>query len=552
MKLEALSRLLPLALFAAPAAAQSWTLEPLVLEGDNVPGVGLVTSIQNLAINNGLDWRVEADTDNPSTDDDYVLLGPSGLLLQENQSLPLPVGALLDSFDALTLDKNGNSAVNFFLDGTTGTSDDSGIYYNLNLLIQESQLSTATGLSVGTPYIGFFETKLADNGDILVLASMDDPAITSTVDRVFMKLTVDALGNLASETVFFKEGDTLPGTTGLITDFGTGPHNFDMNDSGSVMYFADTDLATTEDGFIYIDTVQLAAENGPSPIAGRLWSSLSSPELSLNNGGEFVYSGSLQGDSASNLLIVKNGAKFRQEGDNVPSLPAFQFSSFGSGPIDIADTGDVLWYGDWNDPATDFDTGLFVNDELIVQEGVSTVGGVIVDTLSGVQEGYFLSDDGRFVIFEATLVDGTSGAFLAVRSGAVTAVVPGCAPSGGTLMATAGSPAIGGSLQLTFDGPQSTPAIVYLGLSTGSWVDGSGCGIAIAGIGEILINILPPNPILISAGVHNGSPVVLPAGVPNDVNLIGATFHLQGMFIDPANLVEPIRMTNGLTVFIGL
>ena len=552
MQLENLTCLLPLALLAAPTAAQSWTLQPLVLEGDSVPGVGLVTSIQNFAINDNLDWRVEADTDNPSTDDDYVLLGPFGLVLQENQPLPLPVGAVLDSFDALTLNASGNSAVNYFLKGTTGTSDDSGIYYNTNLLIQESQISGALAFTPGTPYIGFFETKLNDNDDILVMASVDDPAIATSVDRALVKLTIDASGGLASETVLFKEGDTLPGTTGLITDFGTGPHNFDMNNAGSVMYFADTNLATTDDGFIYIDSIQLAAENGPSPVVGRLWSSLSSPELSLNNNGEFVYSGSLQGDSTTNLLIVKNNTNFRQEGDAVPSLPAFKFTSFGSGPIDLADTGDVLWYGDWDDSATDFDTGLFVNDELIVQEGVSTVGGVIVDTLSGVQEGYFLSNDGRFVIFEATLLDGTTGAFLATRSGGITAVTPGCAPSGATLMATGGAPTLGGSLQLTFDGPQSTPAITYLGLSSGSWVDGSGCGLPVAGIGEILIDILPPNPILIPAGVHSGAPVVLPAAVPTSINLIGATFYLQGMFIDPVNLVEPIRMTNGLTVFIGL
>ena len=73
------------------------------------------------------------------------------------------------------------------------------MYYNFNLLIQESQLVSAAGISAGTPYIGFFETKLADNGAIVLLASIDDPAIASTVDQVLMGLVIDAGGNLVAE-----------------------------------------------------------------------------------------------------------------------------------------------------------------------------------------------------------------------------------------------------------------------------------------------------------------------------------------------------------------
>ncbi|MDF1800238.1 MAG: hypothetical protein P1V81_13745 [Planctomycetota bacterium] len=542
--------LLPLSLLVAPAAAQGWDFQTLAAEGDVVPGVGTITSIQNIAVNNGLDWRVEADTDNPLTDDDYVLLGPSGLLLQENQSLPLPVGALLDSFDALTLDINSNSAVNFFLDGTTGSSDDSGIYYNLNLLVQEGQFTTATGVSAGTKYTGFFETKLADNGDILVMASMDDPLITSTTDRVLMRLTVDLAGNLASETVVWKESDVLPGTTGMVTDFGTGPHQFDMNDSGSILFYADTDLPTGTDGFIYADSTQLAAEGGPSPVVGRLWSSLASPEVALNNSGDYAFSGSLQGDSASNLLLVKNGSKFRQEGDPVPSIPAFTFTSFGSGPLDLADNGDLLWYGDWNDPATDFDTGLFLNDELIVQEGVTTIGGVVVDSLSGVQEGYFISDDGRFIIFEATLDDGTNGAFLATRSGSIVSV-PGCFPDGSTMAWSAGEPKVGSVLNLDYNAPVAAFGVRYLGVSTTSLADGSGCGVFAPGIGEILIGITPPDPFLLPMGAHVGTGTTVPLAIPNDVSFVGLTFHLQSFNVYLSG-PTPITITNALELTLGV
>ncbi len=38
---------------------------------------------------------------------------------------------------------------------------------------------------------------------------------------------------------------------------------------------------------------------------------------------------------------------------------------------------DVIYFADWDDPTTDIDTGLFLNQELLIREGVSTVGGFV-------------------------------------------------------------------------------------------------------------------------------------------------------------------------------
>jgi hypothetical protein len=144
-----------------------------------------------------------------------------------------------------------------------------------------------------------------------------------------------------------------------------------------------------------------------------------------------VFSGSLDGDSASNLLIVRNGEKFRQEGDTLPAIAPFTFTSFGTGPLSISQSGEVLWFGDWDDPDTDIDTGLFVGDELLVQEGVTTIGGVVVDTLRGIESGYVLSESGDHVLFEAILADGTEGAYLIDRTLGTRYCSPGVANSSG-------------------------------------------------------------------------------------------------------------------------
>jgi hypothetical protein len=396
------SVVLTVILASADTFADDPALEPqlMVLEGDSVAGVGNVTSISNIAVNNSGDFLVEADTDHPNTDADSVLLKNNALLLREGQAMTLPAGATLDSFDTVNLNNNDNSGWNIFLDNTGGSFDDSGVYLNTDLVIQESYVSTSAGFSPGTTYIGFFECKINDDDEILIMASVDDPLIPSSVDRALVVVDPDTL----TETVLFKEGDTAPGTIETITDFDTGPHNFDFNNKGDVMFLADLTGATTANSAIYLNSTILAREGDPAPITGRNWFSITSPELSLNNNGGYVFSGRMDGDSATDTIIIRNGQKFVQEGDTLPDIAPWKLTSFGTGPILISDFGDVLWYGDWDDPNTDEDSGLFLNHKLIMQEGVSKVNGIVVDTIASVQDGKAMSDDGRYMLIEVALV----------------------------------------------------------------------------------------------------------------------------------------------------
>ncbi|MHC5023465.1 MAG: DUF7453 family protein [Planctomycetota bacterium] len=414
------------ALVAAPHAASAgldFTISTMVIEGDTIAGVGSITRIDNLAVNDAGAWLVEADTNNADTNLDSVLIRNDLLYLREGDALAMPPGSSLDSFDSINLSNAPASGFNFFLDGTSGSGDDSGVYFYPGsdpfdgvLVVQESE--PAPGLTPGTPFIGFFDVKINDADQLMVVSSVDDPNIATTVDRALYILeTDDQLGGITNFDLVAAEGDILPGQTEPVADFGTGPHQSAINDAGHLLFFADLAGDTSVDGTMYhydgIDRLLLAQEGSPSPVPGRNWSSLSSPEVDLGNGPDHVYSGSLDGDTATNLLIVRNGLKFRQEGDTVTTgTGTWNLTSFGSGPILVDDCGNVLWYGDWNDPNLDLDTGLFLNDQLLVQEGVTMIDGIVVDLLRGIQDGYDLSDNGRYVLFEAQLVDGREGAFL--------------------------------------------------------------------------------------------------------------------------------------------
>jgi hypothetical protein len=408
-------------LAAAAGAPGGITITPLLVQRDELSGVGLVTRIDNLAVNDVGDWLVEADTDHADANFDQVLVRNGDLYLREGDPLALPVGASISSFDSININSAGDSGWNLFLDGTGGTTNDSGIYFNTNLLIQEGTISGAAGFTPGTPYIGFFDVKINNDNALMSVLSIDDPAIATTVDRALMRIVLDGNGALVSENVVYKEGDIPPGQTQAIADFGTGPHASAFNDAGTMLYVVDLTGDTATDGVIYRGDEIIAQEGGPSPIEGRNWLSVGSARLDINAAGGYVHTGQLAGDTNTDQVIIRNGAKFIQEGDTLPAIGgSFLFTGFGSGPVWISDENDVLWFGDWNDADTTRDTGLFLNDQLLVQEGVTQINGLIVQSLAGVESGYAMSDSGRYIIFEATLTDGTltyNGAFLIDREG---------------------------------------------------------------------------------------------------------------------------------------
>lgn len=184
-------------LTSALLAEDPFPITTAVLEGDLVFESAQVTSIDNLAVNNSGSWLVECDTNFANTDTDGVLLRDGVLFLREGVSpLSGPPGAMVDSFDSVTLNNLGVGGFNFFLTGLP-TNEDSGVYVDSDLVIQESNHATADGLSPGTPYIGFFDVKINDADQLLIVASIDDPAIASTVDRAL--IVVDLVSGMQSD-----------------------------------------------------------------------------------------------------------------------------------------------------------------------------------------------------------------------------------------------------------------------------------------------------------------------------------------------------------------
>jgi hypothetical protein len=401
--------------FVTLHVAQAQTITPVVKRGDSIAGVGLVTTISHVAVNSSGVWLVDADTDAATTADEVVLRGGT-LMLREGDALA-PSPATLSSVDGFSINSAGNVGWNLFLDGMTPTTD-SGVYFNTSLVIPESMLSIAPQFSPNTPYIGWFDARINDNDKILMLASVDDPAVASTVDRAIVIASTNGAGVLTSEAALIEEGDTIPGFGAeTVADLATGPHTVAFSNSNMAIFKVDMTGPTATDGAIVVGStiglIVVAREGDPSPIAGRNYESLVTQSVDINDSGSWVAVADLDGSTANDSVIVENGTQIiAREGSAPPGISGFSLTSFGIGAVRIDNSNNVFWFGDWDDTDTTRDTGIFRNNQLIVQEGVTLVGGVPIEFISNLESNFSISPDGRYLIFKGRLQGGVDAAFL--------------------------------------------------------------------------------------------------------------------------------------------
>lgn len=407
------------ALTTIASSASAQTITTLIKEGDVIAGIGTVTATDGYAVNNNGEWVVDADTNNADLNIDRVLVKTGSNYWRENDPFS---DANISSWDDLSLNNLGDLFGNVFLRNAPSTATDSAVHFNKNLTLKESATSTAPQFSANTPYIGWFGVKTNDNRNGIMMSSVDDIAIATTVDRALVYLTMDANGAVLTENAFVKEGDVLPGSALTVADLETDSNEFDFSNTNHVIYGADLTGTVSDNGVYRWDgttNTNLAIEGGSSPVGGRTWANLSSAKVSISgNGNHYAHTGVLSGDTATDNVIIVDGALFKQEGDSVTTgSGTWQLTSFGTVGAQVSDNGDVLWYGDWNDPTTTQDTGIFYNSQLLVQEGVTVIDGMTVITVRSFADTLVMSDNGLYVLVELELDDPLStnnleGAFM--------------------------------------------------------------------------------------------------------------------------------------------
>src|SRR5690606_21474369 len=120
--------------------------------------------------------------------------------------------------------------------------------------------------------------------------------------------------------------------------------------------------------------------------------------VALNDAGQWAMRAQLDGDTSSDIVIVRGSDIIAQEGALVPGGGGDPFTSFGTGPIGIDNSGAVYWYGSW--PSGE---AIFMDDQPLIVAGETMVEGRTVVGIASGQDALAVSDDGRFLVVEVTL-----------------------------------------------------------------------------------------------------------------------------------------------------
>ena len=537
------------------ASAQS--IQTLLTGGDTVPGVpGTLSTVRDVFVADSGQWVVQGTMLVAGGATDVAILNGAAVLI-EGDALFDPPGVLVEGFDEIAISTDGTLWWNINTDASM--SSDEVLYRNLVKLAQEGSAVFDPNQPVGTIWKDIDGFNLADNGDLLVLGDMDNPNISGGSEGVLVLQTFDDNGFLATETVLIIEGDPIPGIFDDVRDVGT---NSAANDvalaNGHWIAYVRNDGSSSGDEMVLVDGAVVAQEGKSGPLPGTTWKRMNSNAVDIRNDGSYAFRAEYFEIVTGTLFkaIFVDALPVIQSGDTSDSLAPFAFEDFGANPvIRLAENGNLVFYGRTDNTDNSKDTGYFLNDRFLIQEGVTQVNGQVITNIPSGANSLEASPNGRYVIAQGTQGDSNTTIML-IDLGNVQ-VMSSSTTNRATLAHEDGIPVINETLVLQMDGEQDigvTPFLMVSDAPIAGWsTTGSGL---VTPFGELLIDLTASagNPGIVLMGPPSDfSPVDFTIDVPNNPSLAGTEFYAQGFYWDigDASPQENFRLTNGLQISIG-
>ena len=408
---------------ASGTALSQFTVTPLVVEGDNVAGVGTVTSIFDSSVNSSGDWIVEADTDNAVTTEDAVVIRNGALIMREgipNSGFDAPVGAWYTSITTPQLNDNGDLMMLLRVK-LADLSSSSVLAVNGITLLEGAGVSAApAGAPAGWTTWDFLAAAWMNNsGQILVQGNLGDGL--GGFLPVLVMVDHDGLGSVTGQTILAQVGELMVGHNTPVQGFYNQRRSNAINDSGTTLWFVDDENTITVgndniccDSHYYMSGTELIQEGDATGVTLLdNWNHLSAAEVDLSNNGNYVMIADTDAPSATdNIMVFNNSTFLRREGDLIPALPATIIKSF-SGNVAINDAGNIIWMCTLADELTPTSTSgyaLFRDDEVLLEEDVSMIGGIVIGDISTGSNDRSVSENGQFLTQEMTILDAATSA----------------------------------------------------------------------------------------------------------------------------------------------
>jgi hypothetical protein len=400
------------ALLCAPSSAgdPAATLPVQVVWVDQaIPGstIGVVSSAPHRLIYGEDDWLSVANF----TTHTLTLFSPFHVDVHEGQSIPggytlSDIGQSIDANTSYTVAEVGVSTLTDYFVGVTA---------NQEILILERDVLSIPGFAPGTTFEGVDAGLDVSVDDTLLLGcQIDDPTVIANKETALLLYDIGPGGTLINGQCLLRTGDTLDGR--IVRQVGGGADvTLERNAAGKLMHtvmFYETGTEGFGPSAIVLDGVLLAEDETPSIVSGRDWVVSTSHTMDLAANGSWAFTSAIEGGAGLQELsiLVRDGAVVALESQPAPGIPGSELTQIGTPRF--ADDGTMLWYAAWEDEFGSDHGGLFIDDELVVEAGVTVIDGALLTSIVSGYPNYDIHPDGsRFIFRGSTVVFGGYGAF---------------------------------------------------------------------------------------------------------------------------------------------
>ncbi len=388
----------------------------LIRQGDAVAGIGTVTSLgDRVAVDASGGWLLRV-----TTATDTAVLQDGTVAKRVGDAVNAPAGATITGFASFDVSASGDVA--WILDLSTSAR---AVYYGDTLVAQTGSAPLdSAGAWVTATYTDFNEVFVNDSGQVLLGGTALETGGFLIHNEFLSLITVDGSGAPVSEYVRYRTEWPMPDFSSGFTDsVPVRPESTALDEHGhSVFYVRENagqrdailrDLTTGPGGPTVCTMILATWDNGPGGMQFD-WTALAGADLNAAHDWVAVIGAAdVNWGPITDRIVVSTGGVLAQrfhEGEALAAIAPSTLVSLGvGGPVHLTDAGEVVWYGSWSDPDTTRDEGLFLDGELLVQEGVTTSGGSVIEALDPAS--FTISPEGRFIAFRGRLAGGIEGAF---------------------------------------------------------------------------------------------------------------------------------------------
>lgn len=280
------------------------------------------------------------------------------------------------------------------------------IFFGNKVLFEPGQAAILSGIENGSTYVSFYDAAINDARQIFVVGSIQRPK--GGCDNFLASFQITVEGKISDGILKFIDGQPISIGQNQGQWFNPNRHSWEWepNNVGDILQYSSFfPHEGGSDQVLFLNETAVFRKEVATPFAGRIGKYISAAHL--NNRGDWAAIVRFIDDDERRQMLVSREKKIIESGDVLPGGGTLTHINE---PIFLSDDGDTYWVGSWLAADGSSGTGLFMNDVILVEAGVTKVKDRTIK-FDGMGRDLGVSDDGRHVIFSGFFEDGEGGLF---------------------------------------------------------------------------------------------------------------------------------------------